>query len=156
MTIVVDINCLPLVFSEEAQDHENFRPVKRFLDSGRGVLIYGGSKYLGELAQMTRYMRTIRLMSDQGRAVKIDKDAVDAKQAEVAKAVEGTDCDDPHIIALLAVSNCGLLCSVDRRSFPYVQDPSFYPRNHPGVSIYSGRRVRHLLRRQRQRITNRE
>jgi hypothetical protein len=154
MTIVVDINCLPAVFSPEAQNHHDFAPVQRFIENGIGVLVYGGSKYLQELGKMTRYARTVRLMSEQGRAVKIDSEAVDRKQAELERILSGSDCDDPHIVALLAVSNCGLLCSIDHRSFPHVKNRHLYPNDHIGVKIYTGCHVTHLLIRQRQTIKN--
>lgn len=155
MTMVVDINCMARVFSTNPEDQE-FRPVFNFFNDGIGKLIYGGTKYMEELQRCMRYAKIVRLMRDRGDAVRISDEAVDKAHKELEQKLSGSDCDDPHIIALLASSNCGLLCSLDARSYQYIKDPSHYPRDHVGVKIYTGSRNTDLLTRQRQNIWNQE
>lgn len=155
MTIVVDMNCLACVFSTEQADPE-FSPVREFILEGVGQLIFGGSKYMEELKRAPRYTKLFNRLRDAGRAIRIRDQAVDVSCEKIERNLRKTDCDDTHIIALLATSNCGLLCSKDRRSFEFIKDTAHYHRDHVGVKIYSGKRNVGLLVRQTQNVWNKD
>lgn len=146
MCIVIDINALAMVFNEANARHSDFAPVKYWIESSNGFLVFGGTKYKSELKKTVRYLRLVRQLRDGGRAVSIKDSAVDQIEAEVSKKIDGTDCDDPHVIALLAASRCNLLCSCDSRSFPFIKDRSLYPKGSPRVSIYTSTKNRALLK----------
>lgn len=146
MSIVVDINTFPSVFDEDNDDHTDFSPVKDWIERGDGFLLYGGTKFKQELLQSHRRVRFIRLLRDAGRAFEISGEVVDAIQAIVEAKVANTGCDDPHVIALLVAARCGLLCSRDKRSYPYIKDRSLFPKGSPRVRIYTGRRNIKLLK----------
>ena len=145
MTIVVDINVLPCVFNSSNQKHAEFCCVADWIYSGDGFLVFGGTGYKKELSRMPRYLKLVRGLKDAGHAVAIADAAVDAQESIVADATEGTTCDDPHIIALLGVSRCPLLCSEDGRSFDFIKDRSLYPKGASRVRVYTGKRNRGLL-----------
>lgn len=145
MCIVVDINTLPAVFSETCDNHPEFAPVKAWIEAGNGFLVFGGTKYKAELQRTFRYLRMIRQMQDAGLAVAVRDVEVDLTEREIIQRTEGTDCDDQHIIALLSTSRCSLLCSLDRRSYPFVRDRSLFPDGMQRVRIYSSRRNSRLL-----------
>lgn len=146
MCVVIDINTLAAVFTEANAQHAEFSAIKRWIDQRRGVVVYGGTQYKKELSRAERYMRLLRQMRDAGQAVAIVDAAVDAIEDAVLEKTKGTECDDQHVIALLAAARCNLLCSVDRRSFPFVKDRSLYPRGALlPVKIYSSARNENLL-----------
>jgi hypothetical protein len=146
MCIVVDINTLAPVFSETCDKHAEFRPVKEWIDGGRGVLVFGGTEYKRELARTFRYMRLVRQMKDAGKAVAIRDDVVDAIEIDVRTKTRGQRCDDQHIIALLGASRCPLFCSDDLRSYNYVKQRSLYPAGMPKVRIYSSSKNSRMLK----------
>lgn len=146
MCIVVDINTLAPVFSEKCHQHEDFRPVKEWIDKGRGFLVFGGTRYKHELSRTYRYLRLVRQMKDSGQAIAIRDDLVDATEAEVIEMTEATDCDDQHIIALLGISRCPLFCSHDSRSYKFIRDRSLYPKGMTRVRIYSSMKNQTLLK----------
>ena len=146
MCIVVDINTLAPVFSENCRRHQDFLDIKKWINAGKGFLVYGGTKYKNELGK-TRYLRLIRLMKDAGRAVPIRDDVVDSMEATLLTKTKGMKCDDQHIIALLGASWCPLLCSADLRSFDYIKDRSLFPSGMPQVRIYTSARNADLLKR---------
>ena len=146
MCIVIDTNSLGMVFDESNARHGDFSAVKAWLEKGLGIVVYGGTKYKQELSLSIRYMRLLRLMLDAGKAALINDAAVDRIEAGVRKKTAGTECDDQHIIALLAAAHCPLLCSVDARSFEFVKDKSLYPKGAPEVKIYTSTRNADLLR----------
>lgn len=145
MCIVVDINTLVPVFDESCDLHPDFVHVKNWIESGRGYLVFGGTKFKQELQKTYRYLRLIRQMKEAGQALAVRDDVVDAEEARVKNRTEGTDCDDQHIIALLGASRCPLLCSADKRSYKYVRNRDLYPEGMPRVRIYSSKRNRSLL-----------
>jgi hypothetical protein len=146
MYVVIDINTLAMVFNEGNARHPEFCAVAAWINSGDGIVVYGGTKYKAELALMTRYMRLLRLLHDGGRAITIRDAAVDALEHKVREKTQGTDCDDQHVIALLGAARCPLLCSADTRSFKFVQNKGLYPKGTPTIKIFTSNRNSNLLK----------
>lgn len=146
MCIVVDINALAVVFCEENLRHKDFAPVKKWIEDGRGFLVFGGTTYKKELKRAPRFMRLVRLLRDAGKAVCIRDKAVDEGEKSVLQKTRGTSCDDAHIIALLGVARCTLVCSCDARSFPFIRDRALYPKGMRKVKIYTSSKQRTLLK----------
>lgn len=146
MCIVVDINALPSVFNEQCDKYSDFCHVKTWIEEGKGVLVFGGTRYKTELAKAFRYLKLIRTMKDGGRAVAIRDDAVDMLEKSIIRKTAGKDCDDQHLIALLGASRCPLFCSSDRRANKYVKDKNLYPKGMVRVKVYSSAKNANLLR----------
>ncbi len=147
MSIVVDINTFAMVFDSANKNHAEFAPIKSWIENREGFLLFGGTKYKEELFQSYRTVRLVRQLRDAGSAIEISSEAVDAIEVGVRKAIKGTNCNDPHVIALLAASNCSLLCSHDKESYPFMKCKSYFPKGSPKVRIYSGKRNVKLLQR---------
>lgn len=147
MAIVIDINTFAMVFDSANKNHADFAPVKTWVENREGFVLFGGTKYKDELFQSYRTMRLIRQLKDAGSAIEICSAIVDAIEVGVREAVEGTSCNDPHIIALLAAAHCSLLCSRDKESYPFIKCRNYFPKGAPKVRIYSGRRNIKLLQR---------
>lgn len=147
MCIVVDTNTLAPVFNDTCERHPEFVHVKDWIEKGHGFLVFGGTKFKGELQKAYRYLRLVRQMKDSGHAVAIRDDVVDAEEKRVKALTSGTDCDDQHIIGLLSASRCPLVCSGDARAYPYLRDRNLYPNGMARVRIYSSGRNQSLLRR---------
>ena len=145
MCIVIDINTLALVFNQNTAGHQEFEPVRNWVITGSGHVVYGGTKYKKELSRAYRYLRLFRLLKDKRRACEIDQNMVDAEHARLDQKTQGTGCNDQHLIAIFAVSGCRLFCSHDRCADKFIRDKSLYPKNHPRPSIYRTRRHEHLL-----------
>lgn len=132
MCIVIDTNTLPLVF----QGDPKFVPVWQWIVNGRGVIVYGGTKYKNELKRMPRYAKILKLLMDKRKVCEIRQDLVDNCEQAIISMTKGTNCNDQHIIAIFSVSKCMLFCSLDRRSYEYVQDKRFYPKGQKPPRIY--------------------
>lgn len=143
--MVIDINALAPVFNCTCSRHEHFAPVKAWIDAGRGFIVFGGTRYKRELSAAYRYLLLVQQLRVAGKAVAIRDDVVDAAETVINGRTVGTDCDDQHIIALLGVSGCGLLCSDDCRSFKFIRDRTLFPKGARRVRIYSGLRNQRLL-----------
>ena len=71
-------------------------------------------------------LRTLRL---GGRLVRIPDDAVDALAAELKKRVPQKEFNDEHIVALVALSKCCVVCTDDKRAIQFLKrkDPKGVP-----------------------------
>jgi len=146
MAIVVDVNSFPSVFDPSNEHHADFMPVKEWIHRRDGFLIFGGTTFKTELIKSHHRARLVRLLKDAGMAVEIRDDIVDRLEQEVKKLTQGSACDDPHVIALLAAARCPLLCSQDKRSFPFIKNKAYFPKGSCKVRIYTGIRNASLLK----------
>ena len=146
MCIVIDVNTLPIVLNGNNKEHKEFRPVLIWIVAGKGKMVYGGTKYLEELGKLKRYTRLLKRLRDAGKIFEVNKDEVDKAYGEIKTKVNVSEFNGPHIIAIISVSGCKLLCSKDSSSFQYIKDNNLYlnRRRHP--SIYTRSKHSVLLR----------
>jgi predicted nucleic acid-binding protein len=145
MCIVVDTNVVASVFNEKSANHDEFKPVLRWVLRGKGKLVYGGSTYRTEVFErMPRYGAVILELKKQRKCVVLDHADVDAAERRVREAEPSADFDDAHLVAIFDVSGCLLLCSDDARADRFVKDPELYERQAP-PRIYRRAEHDHLL-----------
>lgn len=146
MAIIIDANCLSRVFDKTNAEHEEFAPVLDWIVNGKGKLVYGGTKYLEELAKVKKIHSLINLLKDTRKKVEVmDKSDVDAEEKRIKELIPDEDFDDPHIAALVSVSKCRLLCSSDTRSEPYLLRKDIYPKGVKPPKFYKGKQNEDLL-----------
>jgi len=143
MCIIIDTNSLANVFKTSSQNHEEFEPVLKWIIEGKGKVVFGGSKYISEIG--LGYAKLFNELRNTKKAVKIDNEKVDQLEVKLKSLIKHADFDDQHIVALLVVSGCKLICSEDRRAYPYFRNSLFfkYAKNRP--KIYRGRTNYSLL-----------
>jgi hypothetical protein len=54
------------------------------------------------------------------------------------------DFNDKHLVAIVEVSNCRLICTNDEKAMPYIKNKDFYETVKP-PKIYTGLRNEDLL-----------
>lgn len=143
MCIVIDVNVMPSVFDKQNVYHEDFLPVLNWIYKGKGVVIYGGSKYLKEIPG--KYLPILLQLNKARKAKYIPSAKVDSATQKVSQLISHKDFDDQHIVGLLKASGCKLICSLDARAYPYFRHNLFFTpaRNKP--KIYSSNRNAQLL-----------
>jgi len=144
MCIVVDTNTIARVFDKNNSEHEEFKPVHDWIMEKKGKLVYGGTKYFEELEKMGQYLKLFTVLSKINKTVVVDTEAVDDYQAEAEHKIQHKDFDDPHLVAILKVSGCKLVCSVDERAFPFLKHHLFF-KGKEKPKIYSSSRNKDLL-----------
>lgn len=142
MCIVVDACAFSRVFDG---DDPQFGPVKKWIFSGRGRMVFGGTSYIRELNRLKKYLPIVAELSRQGKVVRIKDGEVDVVEKRVKKLVKSTDFDDPHIVAIVDVSGCRLVCTLDARADRFLRDSSLYKKSRR-PSIYRSASHLHLLR----------
>lgn len=141
MCIVIDMNTIHLIFSNNEND---FTPVKNWIFCGSGKMVYGGTTYLNELGKIKKYNKIIKLLRDLNKVVVVDQSGVDNNETSLRE--NGISCNDLHLIAILIISKCRLIASLDTEAYPYFTDKSFYKKKSIAPKIYSKKAHRGLLR----------
>jgi predicted nucleic acid-binding protein len=145
MCIVIDTNAFSSVFNERASDHPGFKPVRDWIEVGKGKAVYGGTRYEDELKKATKYLGTFAELARARKVVRVCSSKVDLEQHRMEQLIDDDSFDDAHLAAIVAVSGCKLVCTNDKSSHQFLTDPSIYPRTGLRPRIYTGLRNGKLL-----------
>lgn len=137
MCIVIDPPSLVPIFKDADPEHLEFSAVKEWIFSGPGKLIMGGTKYKSELARVASVLNVIRELEKQRKIIRKDDDLVDADEAEVKKIEPALDFDDPHLVALVRLSGCKLICIRDPRAHRFLRKNSLYQSSKHRPKLYT-------------------
>lgn len=129
MPIIIDTNCIPQVFSKSSVKHKDFEPVLNWILKGKGMMIFGGTKYKIEISKLKKYLTIIRYIKESGKIHEGNCELIDNYQQTVEKLNDDPDFDDPHLVAIAFVTKCKIICSEDSRSVKHVTNPKYYPAN---------------------------
>ena len=145
MCLIVDANCFSQVFDTQDKKHHSFIPVYNWLFTGHGGgLIYGGEKYKKEVdLRRSKYRPLIVELEKMGRLFEVCNKCVNEIAAELKAAVPDKNFDDEHILALVIVSRCRVVCTEDKVAISFLKDTSLYPKGvNPPVFYVSARNAR--------------
>lgn len=137
MCLILDANIVHHVFPLPSPD---FRPINRALLMKRARLAYGGRLTL-EYNRIDWFRRLLVQLDRSGVAFQCDSGLVNAETARLERSGLCVS-DDPHIIALAAVSRIRLLCSNDHDLHADFKNRALL--NPPG-SVYQNSTHKHLL-----------
>jgi hypothetical protein len=108
MCLIIDANSLSEFFVKP-----DYLPAYKWIAHGAGKVIIGGTKYENELARCEAALDLIVELGRKGKTRKLEDSLVDEKQEEV-EARSDLESDDPHIIAMVILSKCRVVCTNDR------------------------------------------
>ena len=146
--IVLDINCFHSVFDIDSSDNADFCHVLHWVKKQKyACFVYGGTKYNSELKKIIRNKKYISFISELNRArkfVEINAQLIDDYAIHLKRICSDTDFDDEHIVAILNISGCKLVCTKDIRAQEYIKRKDFYS-DKKIPRIYSSGKQRSLL-----------
>jgi len=147
MSIIIDVNTIPSVFDVNCSDYSEFKYVSEWINNrkNKAQMVFGGTKYNKELFKMKKYLRYINLLKQIGKVAIINLKMVDSYEKKLEKKNCCKAFNDKHIVAIVAVSNCRIVCSKDSSSYRYLRNQEYYPKNIKKPKIYSGSRTIDLL-----------
>ncbi|MCX2680930.1 hypothetical protein OOZ15_13335 [Galbibacter sp. EGI 63066] len=145
MAIIIDTNSIANVFSPSSHKHTEFKPVLEWILTGKGIMIYGGTKYKKELSKTPKYLPIIRLLKDVGKVIEGCNENIDKLQKEIENKNDDTDFDDPHLPAIVVDTKCRIICSEDTRSINHVTNRKYYPNNFKLPVFYTSKVNSNLL-----------
>lgn len=145
MCLVLDTNVFGAFFDPESEKHNEFIPALEWVVRGKGKIVFGGSKYKNEMKETNKYIRFFASLERAGKLVRISDSEVDRKQDEVKKMEPKKDFDDPHLVAIVLVSQCRIICTNDKRALPYLKRTDFYKGKVKKPKVYQSKRNSSLL-----------
>jgi hypothetical protein len=143
MCIIIDTNTLSSVFDSKSVHHKDFLPIKEWIIKKKGKIIFGGTKLRKETPQ--KYIALYNQLSIVRKIVRIDDKIVDDEVDRVSKMVSHPDFDDPHIVALLRVSGCKLVCTNEHRAIRFFRHDLFFSPAKNKPRIYKSSRNSSLI-----------
>jgi hypothetical protein len=145
--IVLDTNSFSSVFDHADSLYAEFRFVSHWvLEEKQACFVYGGAKYKGEIREMHKYLKLMNELQKSGKFVEIDGKKIDAYGDDLKRICTDKAFNDEHLVAILNVSGCKLLCTKDIKAMPYIKRRDFYS-DKKIPQIYSGSRNKDLLNR---------
>ena len=137
MCVVADPPTMIPMFKVTDPEHIEFAPVRDWVLNGKGKFIIGGSKYKTELLAITSILPILKELERRGKIVRRADDEVDAEVAAV-KLIEPTnDFDDPHLVALIRLTGCKLICVRDPRSHRFLRSVKLYHTSSDRPKLYT-------------------
>ena len=131
-----DTCCLSCVFKPQNATHAEFRPVLEWVLRGKGRMIYGGTKYKNELGLVTSLIPVLSELERAGRIVLLPDEDVNFEEQRVEKLAEGKGFDDAHLVAIVIVSGCQVVCTNDGGAERCLKRRVFYPHGLRKPKIY--------------------
>jgi predicted nucleic acid-binding protein len=143
--LVVDTNTFSSISNADSNDHNEFKPILQWIKNAKGAcFVYGGSKYKEELLKVRSMIFLLDQFKKANKVVTIDGALIDAYEAKLKTINHQEAFNDKHLVAIIEVSNCRLLCTKDEAAMPFIKDEQFYETSSP-PKLYSGARNRDLL-----------
>jgi predicted nucleic acid-binding protein len=137
MCIIIDSCVLPKVFKKSDTQHEKYREVCEWIISGEGTLVFGGTKFTNEIYNDHKwFIKALGLLLSHKKAKRIENKKVDDRQEIVERLETNPDFDDPHLVALIGVTGCRLICTGDDRAGKFLRKKALYPKGAKVPSIY--------------------
>lgn len=102
-------------------------------------MIYGGTTYDRELKAASRILVRIgELIKGQKLKVeRIDDGKVDEHEKRVKELCNDKKFNDPHLVAIVCVSRCRLVCTDEQEAVPFLKMKKLYSDDVKVPKIYS-------------------
>jgi hypothetical protein len=135
MCAIVDTNVFGLVFNSLNTEHKEYYLLNRWLYKGKGKLVYGGDKYATELTGGL-FRRTVLELNRMGKTVILNRKQVNDYAKKLKAMIPDKDFDDEHLVAIVALSGCRVVCTDEKRAIPYLRRKDLYPKGIKPPKIY--------------------
>lgn len=145
MCIVVDPPSFIPIFRSGDPNHSEFKSVLDWVTEGPAKFVLGGSQYQSELRAIRSVLPILLELEKKGKVVRIGTAEVDAEVTLVRALETSTDFDDPHLVAIVRLTGCKLVCLRDPRAHRYLRSSRFYARASARPKLYTRSRNGRLL-----------
>lgn len=136
--LVVDADSLSKVFDKTNKEHREYEPLhKSIIEQRRSLIVYGGTKYSNELKHARKFLRLFAELGKTGLALMLDGQAVDDEEQRIIGLANDPKFNDHHIVAIVVVGRCNIICSSDTNSHGHFKNRLYYPK-HLRPKIYNG------------------
>ena len=126
MCVVADPPTFVPMFKSSDPDHPAFAAVREWVTAGPGKFVMGGAKYRAELFAVRSVLPFLTELEKRKKIVRRSDAEVDAEELIVKRIEPTEDFDDPHLVALVRLTGCRLICIQDQRSHRFLRATRLY------------------------------
>lgn len=126
MGIVVDPPLLVHVLNKNSALHAKYSPVNKWVLEGSAKIVVGGLKFQKEMKGLVSILPLLSNLERKGKIYRVDTDEVENEVSLILNIENSKDFDDPHLIALVRLSQVKLICIEDPRAHKYLRRSDFY------------------------------
>lgn len=145
MCAVIDPPLFLAIVNTKHEKHAEFGLLKDWLMTGCGKAITGGTQYRAELSRVCSVLGFLADLERAGRVIKFDQKSVDAAADFATKKAGSNDFDDAHLVALVSVSGCKVVCLNDPRAHRFLKKKELYLVGVKKPKLFSGTKNSSLL-----------
>ena len=149
MCVVIDACCFSMVFNKKNLRRDEFQPIYNWIVKGKGMMVYGGSKYRKEMRKVPSLRRVFIELLNTRKMKLIDDIKVDHEEKKLKQKFGKLPFNDFHLVAIVIVSKCRIICSINSSDFKYMkgakQHRGLYQNSSLRPKIYSKKSNRNLL-----------
>lgn len=113
MCTVIDADTFSYFCNPDSSMYSDFQPVRDWIENSSCKIVYGGKYYENHLENHHRFLRYLTEQEHKGKTESLDNDEVDRVTDAIKENFTGTGFNDHHIVAIVLISRCKLLCSRD-------------------------------------------
>jgi hypothetical protein len=137
MCIVVDPPVFVPMFKENDVEHATFVAVRNWVRHGPGKFVIGGSKYQSELANVSSVIPVLSEYERMGKICRRDESHVDNMVALVKFIESSSGFDDEHLVALVRLTGCRLVCLRDAKARKFLKMRKLYAKKQKVPKLYT-------------------
>jgi hypothetical protein len=145
MCVVADPPTFIPMFKPSDREHAVFAPVAKWVMEGAGKFVIGGTTYREQLRAVSSIVGVLLELERIGKVVRYADIDVDSHEAEAKRLEPGSDFDDPHLVALVRLTKCKLVCVRDKRSHKFLRAAHLYSSSKDRPKLYTRRKNQSLL-----------
>ncbi len=113
MCTVIDADTFSYFCNPDSARYSDFQPVRDWIENSSCKIVYGGTDYENHLKNHRRFLKHLTEQERKGKIKKLCRVEVDRATSVIEGSFSGIDFNDHHIVALVLISRCKLVCSID-------------------------------------------
>lgn len=145
MCIIADPPIFAPMLNPKDPEHGDFSPIFHWVMNGHGKFVIGGEQYTQELSRISGVLSVIVQLERMGKIIRTKKDVTDNEVVLVKTIKPVIDFDDPHLVALVRLTGCRVVCLRDRRAHRHLKDATLYRAPGARPKLYTCAKNKYLL-----------
>ncbi len=113
MCTVIDANTFSYFCNPGSSMYSDFQPVRDWIENSNRKIVYGGTDYQNHLDSDRKFLGYLMEQWRKGKIERLNKNEVDRVRDVLKGNYTRADFDDHHIVAIVLISGCKLVCSRD-------------------------------------------
>ena len=113
MCTVIDADTFSYFYNPDSAKYSDFQPVRDWIENSSCKIVHGGTDYANHLDNNQRFLGYLMEQWHKGKTKELCRAEVDRVTSVIRGNFSGINFNDHHIVAIVLLSRCKLVCSID-------------------------------------------